>query len=419
MTSATAASPSPAVASSSGEFRSPAGPLEDRQQDENRRRHVWFVTFVVLVASGACGFLLYREFDDVLSAEAFGYAALFAAAPVLPIGGLLWWLNRTNPEPGWTLLVALMWGALAATLMSLHLNDWFAEQVGDRQVVSARSAVFVAPWTEEVTKGAIVFAFVLWRRHLFNGVMAGVVLGGLAGLGFACTENVLYYGQFLEAQGDQMFTWGGGFDQLFLWRGVRAPFVHVLFTMCTGFGVGLAVRYRGTGVRILAPTVGFCVAALLHMGYNAVASLSTSTDALNAAYVAILLPTLAAAVALVVLARRVERRAIAARLGDYTVYGWISEQQIPFLVDSRARRAARREARRLGKDQRRTMRQFQRCGVQLGVLRDRMVRGVAGTDQRVAERRLVAEYRALRSRVVLPGISDSRLSRSATAASSW
>ena len=419
MTSATAAATPQVTASYADGSGTLTVPDAAPRGMKRRRLQFWLVACVVLAVSGTCGFLLYREFDDVLSAEAFGWAALFAAAPVVPIGGLLWWLNRTNPEPGWTLLAAVLWGALAATLMSLHLNDWLAGQVGDQQVVSARSAVFVAPWTEEVTKGAIVFALVLWRRHVFNGVMAGVVLGGLAGLGFAATENVLYYGQFLEAQGDQMFTWSQGFDELFLWRGVKAPFVHVLFTMCTGFGIGLAVRHRHIGVRILAPAVGFCVAALLHMGYNAIASLSTSTDALNAAYVAILLPTLVGAISVVLLARRAERHAIAARLGDYTVYGWISEQQIPFVVDSRARRAARREARRLGKTQRRTVRQFQRCGVELGVLRDRMVRGVAGPDQRAEERRLVAEYRALRSRVVLPGISDSGPGRSATAASSW
>jgi RsiW-degrading membrane proteinase PrsW (M82 family) len=379
----------------------------------------WVAVLVVIAASATCGWLLYREFDDVMGLRQAGYGLMFAAIPAVPIGALFWWLNRTNPEPRWMLVVALLWGGLAATLISLHLNEWLSGEVGEAQSVGPRSAVYVAPWTEELTKSAIVFALVIWRGHRFNGVMAGVILGGLAGLGFAFTENVLYYGQYLEFQGDQFFTWEGGFEQLFLWRGVKAPFVHPMFTMCTGFGIGLAVRHRNIGVRILAPAVGFCVAALLHMGYNGVASLSSTADALNAFYVAVLLPTLFVAVTLVLLARRVESRAIAARLGDYTVYGWIKEADIPFIVDTHYRWVARHEARQLGKAQRRTVRDFQRCGMALGVLRDRMVRGVAGAGERRAEHDLVARFRRLRAKVVLPGVAGSDGSRSVTAVSSW
>ncbi len=377
------------------------------------------MTTVVVSAAAACALLLYREFDDAMGLTAFGYAVLFALAPVPVLGGVLWWLNQTNPEPRWTLAVATLWGGLAATLISLHLNQWLAGLVGDAQTISARSAVFVAPWTEEATKAFIVFALVVWRRHLFNGVTAGVVLGGLAGLGFAVTENVLYYGQFLQFQDDKLFTWSGGFDQLFIWRGVKACFVHPMFTMCTGFGVGLVVRYRHVGVRILGPAIGFSVAALLHMGYNAVASLSASPRALSASYVAILLPTLAATVVVVVIARRADRQVIAARLHDYTAYGWIKAAHVPFVVEPRARRAARRGARKLGKSPRRTVREFQRCGVELGLLRDRMVRGVAGASERQRERELVDRFRLLRSQVVLPGLTGADAVPRPTAASSW
>jgi RsiW-degrading membrane proteinase PrsW (M82 family) len=397
----------------------PSAEVPDGVARSRRQRLLFWLGLALIVAGTAvCGWLLYGQLGDVMGWRAAGYAALFAAIPVLPIAAVFCWLNRANPEPWWMLAVALTWGALAATLMSLHLNEWLAAEVGDSQSISPRSAVFVAPWTEEATKGAIVFALVLWRGHRFNGVLAGVVLGGLAGLGFAFTENILYYGQFLQFQGDQLFTWSNEFEQLFVWRGVKAPFVHPLFTMCTGFGIGLAVRHRNVGVRVLAPAVGFCVAALLHMGYNAVASLSRTPEALNASYVGILMPTLLLGVTLVLLATRVERRAIAARLGDYTVYGWMSEAQIPFVVEAFSRRAARREARRLGKAQRRTVREFQRCGLALGVLRDRMVRGVAGAKERSSERDLVARYRGLRAKVVLPGV-PSEAGRSVTAASSW
>jgi hypothetical protein len=68
--------------------------------------------------------------------------------------------------------------------------------------------------------------------------------------------------------------------------------------------------------------------------------------------------------------------------------------------------------------QRRALRDLQRCGTELGVLRDRMVRGVAGADRREDERALVARFRALRPKVVLPG-GDPSADGGATAGSSW
>ena len=373
---------------------------------------------LALAAAITLGWLHYDKFKDVMSFEAFGFAALFAAVPLVPLVALFWWLNRENPERWWALLAALLWGALAATYMSLHLNEWLANLVGDRQVPTARSAVFVAPWTEETTKAVIIFALVIWRRHRFNGAMAGVVIGGLAGLGFAFTENILYFGQLLHLQGDAFFSWQG-FQQIFWWRAVRTSYVHPMFTMATGLGVGIAVRHRNVGVRILAPAVGFSVAALLHMGYNSVASLSVTTDSLNAAYIFILIPTLVASIAAVVFARRIERRAIAARLGDYASFGWLPLHQVPYIADPAGRRTARRHVRRMGKPQRNALREFQRCGLQLGVLRDRMVRGVADARERGEEHRLIRQLRALRAKTVLPGKPASSVAGPVTVGSSW
>ena len=58
--------------------------------------------------------------------------------------------------------------------------------------------MFVAPWVEEACKATIIFAIAWWRRHDFNGVIAGVVYGGLTGIGFAFTENIVYYGQIFQ-----------------------------------------------------------------------------------------------------------------------------------------------------------------------------------------------------------------------------
>ncbi len=365
--------------------------------------------------------MMFGDLNEVIGRSAFTYGALFAFIPVIPLVAIFLWLDRLRPEPTGLIVVALLWGALIATYAALRLNGWLAGEVGDQYGGSPRSAVFVAPWVEETAKSAVIFAIVWWRRHDFNSVTAGVIVGGLSGIGFAFTENIVYYGQVFQ----QTLTFRGenavaldAVRELFWWRGVAAPFVHPMFTMVTGLGIGIAVRHRHIGVRILAPAAAFCAAVLLHMGYNTAASFAVN-GALTPVYVGILLPTLLAIAVVVGLVRRHERLVIAARLLDYTAFGWIKADQIPYIVTWRGRRQSRRYARGFGRAERDRVRAFQRAGVDLGVLRDRLVRGVAGEAELPREQNLLAAMRALRGRVLLPGISDLPLEDVTARRSSW
>ena len=375
----------------------------------------------VMTVAALCGWAIYLDLSGFIGRTALVYALLFAFVPVVPLAAAFLWLDRLRPEPAGLLVVALLWGALAATYLSLQINGWFARQVGDAYGASARSAVYIAPWVEETTKGAIVFFLVWWRRHDFNSVLAGVVYGGLTGIGFAFTENIVYYGQLFQRvkdyQGGQRVALQA-VEHLFLWRGIAAPFVHPMFTMMTGIGVGLAVRHRHLGVRIAAPVAGFCAAALLHMGYNAAASFAPGR-ALTAVYVAILVPALLTLTGLVLLVRRYEYRVIQARLGDYSTFGWLPPEQVAVIATARGRRRARRHVKPLGRTQRETLRRFQQVGVDLGVLRDRLVRGVVGPAELPREQELIARLRRLRERVVLPDSDDAGATRLTRAASSW
>jgi RsiW-degrading membrane proteinase PrsW (M82 family) len=375
----------------------------------------------VVVASCVLIWALHHELQDAMAFRAFRWGLLFAFVPVVPLVAFLVWLDRLRPEPLPLLLLAVLWGALGASYLSLELNGWLAKEIGDIYGATPRAAIFVAPWVEETTKAAIVFAIVFWRRHDFNAVVAGVVYGGLAGIGFAFTENIVYYGQVFQSQLKAGAEPGKALDavqELFQWRGLAAPFVHPLFTMLTGLGVGLAVRYRHPGVRILAPAAGFCAAVLLHMGYNAIVSF-VAEDHLAAVYVPILLPTLFSVLLLVALVRRHERRVLQARLHDYTSFGWLKAEHVDFIVTRSGRRRARSYVRPFGKAERRRVRAFQRTGLDLGVLRDRMVRGVAGRHELPRERVLIQAMRDFRGRVMLPGISERPLDQRTSTTSSW
>ena len=113
------------------------------------------------------------------------------------------------------------------------------------------TAVLVAPWVEEAAKGAAVLLVLLFRRREFDGVVDGIVLAGLSGLGFAFTENVLYFGRAFLAGQEQSLTTGFfavGFT--FVLRGVLSPFAHPLFTAMTGIGLGIAARTNNPTTRI-------------------------------------------------------------------------------------------------------------------------------------------------------------------------
>jgi RsiW-degrading membrane proteinase PrsW (M82 family) len=370
-----------------------------------KRRLAWAVVIAVFLGLALwCGWLLYSDLNAVIGRRAFVYAVVFAFVPVVPMVAVFVWLDRLRPEPVRLLLIAFVWGALIATYVSLRLNGWLAADLGDRFGATARSAVFVAPWVEEACKATIIFAIAWWRRHDFNGVIAGVVYGGLTGIGFAFTENVVYYGQIFQHVHDLNNDNGaaiGAVQSLFLWRGVAAPFIHPMFTMMTGIGIGLAVRYHHVGVRILAPAVGYCTAVLLHMGYNTAASFAVGR-ALVAVYVGLLIPTLLVVAVVVGWAARHQRRVLAARLHDYTVYGWLKDGQVPYLVGRRARSALRRQAKAIGSAEREKVRALQRTGVDLAVLRDRLVRGVANDHEQAREAQLISTLRDLLDRVVLP-----------------
>ena len=55
------------------------------------------------------------------------------------------------------------------------------------------SAVVIAPITEEAGKGVFVLLLLWSRRHVIDGVLDGLVYAGLVGIGFAFTENILYF----------------------------------------------------------------------------------------------------------------------------------------------------------------------------------------------------------------------------------
>jgi hypothetical protein len=247
---------------------------------------------------------------------------------------------------------------------------------------------------EEALKGAAVLLIVLLRRREFDGVVGGIVYAGLAGIGFAFVENVLYLGRGFATGG------GSALATVFVVRCVVSPFAHPLFTAATGVALGAAVRARRFGPRVLLPIAGFALAVALHAAWNLSAlSALSGLDGFLGVYVLVQVPIFAGCVGLAVLARRREGMLIARHLAVYERTGWLTRAEAAMLASLPIRREARGWAARTGgRTAAEAMRDFQEYGSELAFLRERMERGSAAADSRSHELALLAAMSARRAR---------------------
>jgi protease PrsW len=189
---------------------------------------------------------------------------LTATIPVPIYIALVLWIDRYEAEPLWMLATAFFWGALIATFFAFLLNTTSAGIVGaltDANSAEAFSAVISAPIVEEIGKAVILLIFFFWKKDEFDGIVDGIVYASMVALGFAMTENILYYGRAAEAGGDALTL-------TLIIRGFFAPFSHPLFTSLTGIGLGLARQSSNIAVKLLTPIIGLLMAIFMHSIWN-------------------------------------------------------------------------------------------------------------------------------------------------------
>ncbi len=355
-----------------------------------RLRTVLAWTAVVLL-TGGCAALSVAAITSVTGVLGAVAGIALAAVPVFPVVAAFLWLDRYEAEPPSLLAFAFAWGAGVASFGALVVNTASLQAITDAGGDPSTAVLVVAPLVEEALKGAAVLFIVVLRRREFDGVVDGIVYAGLAGIGFAFVENVLYLGRGLATGG------GTGLVAVFVIRCVVSPFAHPLFTAATGVGLGLAGRSSRPVVRLLAPVAGFAVAVGLHAAWNL--SALSGLDGFLGVYVLVQVPIFAGCVALAVLARRREGTLIGRHLAVYSRTGWLTRAEVAMLASLTTRREARGWAARTGgagADE--AMRDFQELGSELAFLRERMARGSAPPDARSHELALLAAMSDRRAR---------------------
>jgi len=349
-------------------------------------------------------------------------AAVWSAAFLL--------LDRFRPQRIVMWYLAFGWGACVATWAAMYINTWAGElmsvQGAGDPAAGLRPAVFAAPFVEEACKATVLFALALLMRYRIVSLLQGISLAGLAAIGFAFIENIVYYSRAIVYS--SMTIQAGDAEEsvqrLVVVRGFYTSFGHPLFTTMTAIGLTIGLRTRSKIVRVVAPITGYCVAALGHMAFNGSSSLIQSDRQEQIYYivgVCVFLPVAGFWVGQVFR----EGRRVRARLLDYVRMGWLQPRD-PIVYSSVLRRAwllvlAVSKGPRTFLATKRTMRAVS----ELAYLRDAVTRGIIDQAGLARERLLLDEVRALRTaaltdpvgqRIVLPRFN---LRRPAAGVQGW
>ena len=202
-----------------------------------------------------------------------GLSVIAGLIPAVLYVGFVIWLDRYEKEPWWLMLLSFLWGAIPAVLAALVAQilleiptTWVLDQATLAYEIVGAS--MWAPVTEELAKGMGVILILLLARQEIDSVLDGIVYGALAGLGFAFTENVLYFVAAVAEDG-----WGA-WAVIVLMRTIPFGLNHALFTGLTGAGVATVRLGRTPLIRIVSLPAGLVAGMGIHSLHNLGASLA-------------------------------------------------------------------------------------------------------------------------------------------------
>ncbi|MEC7983707.1 MAG: PrsW family intramembrane metalloprotease [Myxococcota bacterium] len=190
-------------------------------------------------------------------------ASIFCATiPMFVFLGMVWWLDRYDREPIWLVVISFLWGGIGAVIFavigSLILTVPLMMVFGE-EAANSLGAVLVAPLIEEPTK-AVILLPIAFSKH-FDNATDGFVYGAATGLGFAMTENFLYFmGPAINGQAAEWFF-------LVILRTLYSGVMHAAASSIWGAAIG-AAKFRGWGAKIVALFGGYGLAFGMHALWN-------------------------------------------------------------------------------------------------------------------------------------------------------
>ncbi|MBE6483745.1 MAG: PrsW family intramembrane metalloprotease [Actinomycetaceae bacterium] len=350
----------------------------------------------IIVCAALAGFVYLLPALNQAGATRTVTFAVMALMPVVVISAIVAWIDRWEREPVGIYVAAFAWGAGISTALTIVFSNtgtyfnWLYRAGDTPQSFDERAAVFGAPLMEEACKGlGVVLMVLIFHKHV-NGAVDGLVYGMLVGLGFAFTENIVYFASaYTEAlnSGASTSEAFGYVEEVFQIRAILNPFVHPIATGFTGLSLGIGTTMRFRPFVIPVTLVGYAIAVLLHglHNYSAVLNMSDGERLLYQ------IPIYAVTLTVILIARSSERRHVLAALREYEGAGWFTPNELSMIQSVSNRRAATEWAAvavgrsggnpAQGRD---AMKLFQKEMIQLGYARSGQLR--RGTANRLENR---------------------------------
>ncbi|MDN6528924.1 MAG: PrsW family intramembrane metalloprotease [Brevibacterium sp.] len=333
-----------------------------------------------------------------LGVRLFAVVAL-SAIPLFGIIAYVLWLDRWKPQPKIVLGLCLLWGAVAAIILTLFFSllgkvALYFAGVGAGALPDAFGSVVEAPIVEETTKTVLLVAIVLAARRHFEGPLDGLVYGALIGAGFAFTENVLYLAGAWESSDFELW-------QTFVMRCLFSPLLHTVFCTCAGVTIGFAARKWQWWAIILMWLPGLVLGMILHSIWNGtmtgLSELGVIPQTIGLIVLSFILTT--SWVVLGLLLRRSERLHTLNMLGEYANTGWFTHAEVDMLGTWKGRKFGKQWANSFpgGREEMRTM---IRTSAELSTTRMRLLAGVGGQKERDIESFQLKKFSSARDRLL-------------------
>ncbi|MEM7132797.1 MAG: PrsW family intramembrane metalloprotease [Chloroflexota bacterium] len=188
-----------------------------------------------------------------------------SVVPALLYAILFYWADRYEREPIWLGIAAFVWGALPAIIVSFYgefLLSVALIQSPNSVAGTLAGTTVIVPIVEEVIKGAALFAIFIWKYNEFDNALDGLVYGALVGLGFAMTENFLY---FVGAFGSGGYT---ALTTVIFLRAILFGLNHAFYTSLLGICLGLSREKSKLRERLGYPIIGLIAAIIVHAIHN-------------------------------------------------------------------------------------------------------------------------------------------------------
>lgn len=199
-------------------------------------------------------------------------AVVIGVVPMIVYALVLWGFDRYEKEPLGLLVAAFIWGAVPAVIFSLIIELALGipiSQLVQPAAASLVNAAVVAPLAEEVFKaGALVLLFLFFHREI-DGVLDGILYGGLVGFGFAAAENTLYFGATVAGEGLEALA------ALAVFRAFLFGLNHALFTGLVGLGLAWGLSASSAVGTVGASLAGLLAGVMAHAVHNASVTLGS------------------------------------------------------------------------------------------------------------------------------------------------